>query len=125
MTTTLFMEHWQIQCCGEPFGVGDNVSWPTTPVTGRSFLDFLGDRAGEVDAYEDHHLPGEPVVVCEGVVSAIEAVFCLYEHVSGQRFRPRLGTTEFQTRSFVDGREPYEPIADVHRRFVGYLIAID
>jgi hypothetical protein len=32
------MEDWQHECCGEPFALGDAVTWPVVPVQDRHRL---------------------------------------------------------------------------------------
>ena len=53
----MWMDHWQMDCCGETFEVGSEVSWQLRPPTG---LEWLGVVLGPgvvatVDAVEDHH----------------------------------------------------------------------
>ena len=51
------MAAWQMQCCGTPFKVGDDVTW--TLIEGsdrRSLSEVLGPQlAGEVTHVEEHH----------------------------------------------------------------------
>ncbi len=46
----LFYESWQIQCCGEPFAVGDKVDWTCTMPTG-----FRNAHGIIIDFEEEHH----------------------------------------------------------------------
>ena len=34
----VFYEDWQMECCGTPFSVGDEVSWALLLVTGGDML---------------------------------------------------------------------------------------
>ena len=89
------MEGWQIQCCGDPFEVGDSISWCTVrPDDKLPFLSKkLGARAAEVTEYEEHHVVEGPTQTCVGTVRSIEAAFCIYDRVDGGRFdiRPDSG----------------------------------
>jgi hypothetical protein len=53
---TVSVEFWQMQCCGEPFRLGDRVAW-TVRATDTDWLEvMLGTHAQPgVDAVEDHH----------------------------------------------------------------------
>jgi hypothetical protein len=53
---TVWVEFWQMQCCGEPFRQGDRVAW-TVRATDTDWLEvMLGTHAQPgVDAVEDHH----------------------------------------------------------------------
>ncbi|MER7377082.1 DUF6578 domain-containing protein [Streptomyces lanatus] len=35
----VFYADWQMECCGTPFKVGDEVSWPLLQSDGDEFLD--------------------------------------------------------------------------------------
>jgi hypothetical protein len=53
---TVYVENWQMDCCGEPFSAGSHVSW--TLIQGHStwIQTILGSDVGiTVDAKEDHH----------------------------------------------------------------------
>ena len=65
---TVYYESWQMQCCGDPFSVGDEVQWtclvPTHP----------GAASGRiVDFYEDHHKDFTHKII--GTVSNIVSQF--------------------------------------------------
>ena len=65
---TVFYDAWQMQCCGEPFSVGDEVSWTcVVPV-------HPGVASGRiVDFYEDHHKDFSHKI--KGMVSNIVSQF--------------------------------------------------
>ena len=46
----LYYEFWQMQCCGDPFAVGDKVNWPC--VISRKYKNAHGTI---IDFEEDHH----------------------------------------------------------------------
>lgn len=50
----VFYEDWQMECCGTPFGVGDEVGWPLLlqapdPLLGGGPHDLLTELAGPVE----------------------------------------------------------------------------
>ena len=64
----VFVEDWQYECCGEPFAVGEVVTWNVAPVPeGDETL-----RAARVEAVEDHHdMAEEPTREVRGRVEGI------------------------------------------------------
>ena len=63
---TLYYESWQIQCCGDPFAVGDKVEW--TCISPSAYKNAHGTI---IDFEEDHH--GFATHAIEGVVTKIIA----------------------------------------------------
>ena len=62
MGLTVWVDNWQMQCCGEPFSVGQQVSWTLGDVDQDWLMAMLGaDAQVSVDAAEEHHggLPGD------------------------------------------------------------------
>jgi hypothetical protein len=71
-----------MQCCGEPFRVGQWVEFTTTQQADREFLSVvLGEqRAADVTDYEDYTcLDVGPMAPLSGAVQTIEAISCRYE----------------------------------------------
>ena len=64
----VFVSDWQYECCGDPFAVGDEVTWTVEPTPpGDETL-----RAAGVEAYEDHHEMAEsPTREVSGTVRGI------------------------------------------------------
>jgi uncharacterized protein DUF6578 len=72
----VWMDHWQMDCCGVPFEVGSEVSWQLRPVTGLEWLDVV--QAGlvlTVDAVEDHHGGSAPTTA---TVLSIATLHCRF-----------------------------------------------
>jgi len=74
---TVWVEGWQMQCCGEPFRKGDRVEWTALkwafdmpPLAEIKSIDFF---------YENHAGTDREVFVIRGEVSKIGAVFQKYE----------------------------------------------
>lgn len=59
----VWVEAWQIQCCGDAFEVGSKVEWTLCEQSDRDWLtSVLGDEfAREITYSEEHHggLPDE------------------------------------------------------------------
>lgn len=118
------MDSWQMECCGEPFQVGSQVSWTIGTDDMQWLSALLGPGAGvTVDAFEDHHAEfpdGTPATA--GTVTGISAVYC--------RHAPRPG--DEWTRYEVDGSGVLVPLTRAQRfqpdrgglQFVGYLVQL-
>ena len=77
----VWLDSWQMQCCGGKFSVGDRVSWTLVPEPDLEFPEsVLGKaRAALVTHREEHHgglAAGAPTT--SGVVRSIQAVSCRY-----------------------------------------------
>jgi hypothetical protein len=123
MSERVFVDDWQMQCCGEPFSLGSTVTWT---VFVRDVPSSPGDPIADVDppvtAFEDHHdCAPNPVESMTGRVTAIGAVFCKYEQVesgsNGYMMVP--GTVIIQPRTDADGWEEDEGDG---LRFYGYVV---
>ena len=80
MGLTVWVDSWQMLCCGEPFSVGQQVSWTLSDADQDWLMAMLGaDAQVTVDAAEEHHggLP-EETPRTTGTVSRIAAVHCRY-----------------------------------------------
>ena len=132
VTKRVWIDSWQMQCCGTPFEVGSVVTWDLVPVesVGRGHLaGFLGDElANEISDWEEHHGGGgndeRQGEASTGTVLAIEVVY--YEIApSDARRRDELvlvpGSTVGVSRSSVQTQEPTED--GLHHR--GYIIDLE
>jgi hypothetical protein len=110
----VWVECWELQCCGEPFAVGDEVEWGLLPVNAddRSyFTNGLGaEAAGRLTHCERHHedVNEKQPVPTRGVVRSITAAY--WERAPRPGGKPRVfytvpGTTVFETRDGADGWE--------------------
>ena len=123
---TVWVDHWQLQCCGTPFEVGAGVSWTVTTPDAHYMDVVLGHvLPSGVDYCEEHH--GDPFkdeVGLTGRVAHIRAVFCAFAPASnGPRsaLRPVAGSAVLQDRSSVDGSE--RALDDL--RLIGYVVTIE
>jgi hypothetical protein len=104
----VWIDDWQMQCCGDPFRVGQRVEFSTTSEIDREFLGVvLGEeRASALTDYEDHHdLEVGPVSLLSGTVKSIEAISCRYE-LRGREMYPVAGTTSAVRRNEATGWDP-------------------
>jgi hypothetical protein len=116
------MDAWQLQCCGEEFDVGAEVSWQCGPPDEKWLTDVLGpELARTVTHWEEHHGGGgtQPLT---GTVQSIRAV--CHDLASRPDGHPRtlypvpgtVALTEVQT---ADG---WFKTSTAH--FAGYLIEL-
>jgi hypothetical protein len=123
---TVWVDSWQMQCCGKPFRLGSRVSWTLGGADPDWVETMLGaDTQETVDAVEEHHggVP-EDTVPTHGTVTRISAVHC--------RCAPRPGS---------DSRTSYQvpgsgALTDVEladgwtadrgdEQFAGYLVQLE
>jgi uncharacterized protein DUF6578 len=123
---TVWVDDWQLQCCGDPFAVGSTVSW-TLRGDDFAWLDtMLGTDhlAARVSGAEDHHadvVAGARAV--SGTVVAIEAVHSRYAPATGGDQRhlfPVAGSGTVRKVTTAYGWTP----AQGDRKFVGYLVRL-
>ncbi|MFD8611333.1 DUF6578 domain-containing protein [Streptomyces sp. NPDC059631] len=122
MKLTIWIDDWQIQCCGQSFAPGDVVSWTLLEVDPEDYADVVGsDRADEIDFREEHHGQEEGYAPTLVEVLSIAEVHCRYEVVPGATNKvnhPVPGTTVLVPVKEADGCAEIRP--DVS--FAGYLV---
>ncbi len=123
MERIVWVQDWQIQCCGDPFTLGQRVSWTLSGELDRDYLaSVLGEEAAaRITDYADHHETRATTLI-EGTVLSIDAVWC--------RFAPRgwdilslypvPGTTLIKPRTSGDGWEEERRSLS----FVGYVVTL-
>jgi hypothetical protein len=80
VSMTIWVDAWQMQCCGEPFRIGSTVAWTLRDASPDWLETVLGAEAARaVDAAEEHHggVPEDTEPV-SGTVTRISAVHCRY-----------------------------------------------
>ncbi|MFE7410696.1 DUF6578 domain-containing protein [Streptomyces laurentii] len=124
MTWTVWIDGWQMQCCGADFVPGDLVSWTLLEVEPEDYADIVGgERADEIDFREEHHGQEEGHTPTSVEVVSIAAVHCRYEVSPGASDKvshPVPGSTVLVPVEKADGRA--DPRTGV--RFAGYLVTV-
>ena len=118
METLVWVEAYQALSGGEPFAVGEDVTWPTSAQLDRAALTRLvgADTAAQVSmAVEWHALRPDDTADHTGNVSRIEAYRC--RHVQGHVVP---GTVEKYAVGEAGGWEPEQDRFDL----VGYLVTL-
>ncbi|MEW2117380.1 DUF6578 domain-containing protein [Streptomyces sp. NPDC005474] len=122
MTLTIWVDDWQIQCCGESFTPGDVVSWKLLEADPKEYADVVGtERAAEIDFREEHHGPGEEHPPTSLKVLTVAEVHCRYEvppDSTAHMHHPVPGTTVLVPVEEADGWAEARP----NVTFVGYLV---
>ncbi|MER7516998.1 DUF6578 domain-containing protein [Streptomyces sp. NPDC126499] len=122
MTLTIWVDAWQIQCCGQNFATGDVISWTLLEADPEDYADVVGsERAQEIDFCEEHHGQGEGRAPTSVEVLSITEVHCRYGVPPGATEKvncPVPGTTVLVPVDKADGWAKDRP--DVS--FTGYLV---
>lgn len=124
MLRRVWIDDWQMQCCGDPFRVGQLVQFSTTSEVDREFLGVvLGrDGAAALTDYEDHHaLDVGPVTRLIGTVERIEAISCRFELRDRAMF-PVADTSHVVVQAEATGWEAEGE--DEGLRFLGYIVTV-
>ncbi|MFJ3940132.1 DUF6578 domain-containing protein [Streptomyces parvus] len=121
MTVTVWVDEWQMQCCGENFVSGGVVSWSLMDADPEDYVDIVGEeRAAEIDFCEEHHGQEEQGPTSLEVLSIAE-VHCRYAMPPGSVDKvhcPVPGTAVLIPVDRATGRAEAQPDA----RFAGYLV---
>lgn len=80
MDGLVWVDGWQLECCGDPFAVGDVVTWDCTDADDEWLASTLGPQAARTIRFaEQHHdEPAADHPVVRGTVVGIQAAFCRY-----------------------------------------------
>ncbi len=124
----VWVDAWQMQCCGEPFAVGDTVRWTLLEQpSADEVLDSGGRREAVATHVEEHHGGAPEDAPQTGArVRRILAVTVEHAEVPGaeRTFASVPGSGRTQQRWRVDGWERELP-PDGTRVFTGYLVDLD
>ena len=122
----VWVSSWQMECCGDPFAVGDRVEWTAEETDDEWFAAALGpEMAGRITHSEEHHDDGrEGLLHISGVVVSIAQAWCAYGP-QGPDSRVRYPITG--TAKFVDVRDDTIPdgraFPDLH--FNGWVVELE
>ncbi|GAA2740056.1 hypothetical protein GCM10009868_00660 [Terrabacter aerolatus] len=117
MRYVVWVDAWQMQCCGEPFAVGDRVGWTLRDLPrGRVLDDVVGPEvAARLTHAEEHHGGvAEDAPVVHGTVRAIRAAHATF--VRESHWVPG----ELRTVRSADGTDDVPGLA-----FNGYVVDLD
>ncbi|OCC10221.1 DUF6578 domain-containing protein [Streptomyces sp. PTY087I2] len=121
MTVTIWVDDWQMQCCGEDFAPGGLVSWSLVEADPEDYADIVGEeRAEGIDFHEEHHGREEREPTSLEVLSIAE-VHCRYAAPPGSTEKvncPVPGTAVVLPVDRATGWAKARP--DVE--FAGYLV---
>ncbi|WP_130337701.1 DUF6578 domain-containing protein [Streptomyces sp. BK022] len=122
MMLTVWVDDWQMQCCGEDFAVGDVVSWTLIEADPEDYADVVGEKRAEgIGFREEHHGGAGECAAASVEVLSIDEVHCRYEIPAGATDRlhvPVRDTTVLVPVGRADGWA--RPRPDVS--FAGYLV---
>jgi len=117
MTARVFYEEWQLQCCGEGFAVGDEVTWPVEPAEGWWY---------GADWHEEHH-GEERHESITGTVVHIESVWQRHEESEDGRVLTAVDddivTAVLPAANGYESDELAPLSAEYH--FQGYVVTLD
>lgn len=115
-----------MECCGDDFAVGDEVTWHLDGEPDVEWYESaLGaDRAQRITHAEEHHPTDEDFPEFSGQVLSITRAWCRYGPVgSDDRVHyPVPGSAEFQQVERSDGVERY---AHTGLTFNGWIVELD
>ena len=80
MEAVVWYASWQMECCGDPFAVGDTVTWTVEEnIDDEWFEAALGPgRAAQITHAEEHHSDDGPLTDISGRVLSITGAWCAY-----------------------------------------------
>lgn len=128
--TTVWITCWEMQCCGEPFAVGDYVEWPAKFVERSDWLErlFSGTRV-VVDFDYQAHAPVESEAELTKVAGVVENI----EAVSSPMMRTPIDARA-DLLEIIEGGAVRRPLVragrslpadqDCDDEFVGYLVTL-
>jgi len=126
MAIMVWVDSWQMQCCGQPFCLGSQIAWTLRPADPDWIAGILGSDAPQnVEAAEDHH-GGVPrdTVPTRGTVREIAAVHCRFAPKPGSKSAtvyPVPGTGFLTEVGSADGWTEDHG----EERFIGYLVQLE
>jgi hypothetical protein len=126
MRVTVWVDEWQMQCCGAPFAVDSDVTWTVTDAVEREWLEIVIDAktAKTIDFVQDHHeVMGGEETELSGRVRAVSVSSCSYAPSPDEKraIVPVPGTGVLRAVDRADGRA-----SDTKdQRFNGYVVELE
>jgi hypothetical protein len=121
---TVWIDAWQMQCCGDPISLGAPVRWAVMKPDTDWLSAVLGTAsASVVDYAEERHSDQSAMEAVEGIVRSIRTV---HYRTAAQPATPTVhypvpGTAQTSEVSSADGWE--QPVDQLE--FGGYLVDLD
>lgn len=121
--TVVWVDGWQMACCGKPFSIGDSIAWTVSSKVDRSFLGRVTspEMAERIDYSEEHHGDDEMALSLTGIVRSILLASCRYELEEGGGSGPAAGTG--QLRGVGSTTERPKSIEDENRP--GWVVEVE
>ena len=125
MTDLIWVDGWQMQCCGEAFAVGTAVEWRLNDAPDLDWLEAVlePEIARRISYSEEHHAaPPSAHPLRHGKVVAIQAAFCRYAPTGSDErtLYPVAGSAVLRETSRADGHVDDES----GERFNGYVVEV-
>jgi hypothetical protein len=120
----IWMDGWEMECCGKPFAVGSRVTW-MLGVADQACKDRLAALLGEAQGlrlthFETHHGPhDDPLTYVTGTVVGIKTIYQAYDG-RGRRVEGTAYTDDCESAVRWHDEEVNAPV-----RFQGYLIDLE
>ncbi|NED94789.1 hypothetical protein G1H11_05640 [Phytoactinopolyspora alkaliphila] len=127
MRIRVWVDSWQMQCCGDPFKDGGTVEWTLDAEPDVDWFDTIAGAklATSIEYQEEHHggLPDDAPAT-RGVVQAIYKLRCRYTphpDRNGTLLVPVPGSATMTQIHHATGWEDHSS----ESRFVGYVVDLD
>lgn len=115
---TIYYESWQIQCCGDPFAVGEKIDWQCTIAPGAN-----NAHGYIIDFEEEHHYGATHSI--SGTVSKIIAERSEFPKGKGEVYYHAANVIHTELQQ-ADGYESqYKSDETTDRIFWGYIVMLD
>jgi len=131
MRSAVFYESWEMECCGDAFAVGDQVSWSVTPadeMTRARVGELPGGAAPAVEWLHDGHGQATEPIALAGTVRRIQAIWARSELVdaSSRVYEVVLGSQIAVDLTRANRTDAEKAPADSHDdvAMLGYLVSV-
>ncbi len=131
MNVVVWIDAWQMQCCGTPFSVNDEVHWTLGDGKDDEWIESVADETAQsIEFREEHHggLPDDAPIT-KGIVRSIRTLHTRYVALEGQQNElvPVSGSGTFAPKTYADGweAEDFETGAAERYQFDGYVVELE
>jgi len=115
---TVWVENWELECCGNAFKIGDTVSWDVSEAVTNTFPKVY---TRDTDYFYNAHANMDDVVYkMDGVVLKIEAIYTLYELVERTNIPTALRFESFDGKVYGQRLPPIDEYI-----FTGYVVHVE